>query len=352
MIINLAKKQKDILLIGNIKEDKSWSMHLYLKDILRKNKKVDFISPSSMIHPTLYKIFIYPFKIPRKYKLYHILDHSYSNLIYFLPKDKVIVTCHDLIPLKVDNVCSWRGKMMFWFYVYGLKRARLILVESKSTKRDIIKLLKIPSRKIRLVSFPLDLSPFYILKKNVKGKLKLKNKKVLLSVGSVSYKNTLLILKSLKEIKGIISDVILVKIGHFSKQELQYIKDYNLNNFIINKNNLSLKKMNEYYNASDILVFPSLYEGFGKPPLEAMSCGTPVITSNVSSLPEVVGIAAIKINPYSVSALTNAVLKIFSDGKLRDKSREAGLKNSKRFSLKQGVNDLKKIYSEILSQEL
>ena len=102
------------------------------------------------------------------------------------------------------------------------------------------------------------------------------------------------------------------------------------------------------YRLASLFVFPSLYEGFGLPPLEAMAAGTPVITSNVSSLPEVVGDAAILIDPYEPDEIAHAMRRVLTDEALRDDLRARGLARVKEFSWDRSVRRVREIYGEVL----
>lgn len=99
--------------------------------------------------------------------------------------------------------------------------------------------------------------------------------------------------------------------------------------------------------AAVLFVYPSVYEGFGLPPLEAMACGTPVITSNVSSLPEVVGDAAVLVDPYDIDALSSAMVRVLSDATLRDTLREKGLARSKMFSREETARQTLQVYEAV-----
>ena len=102
-----------------------------------------------------------------------------------------------------------------------------------------------------------------------------------------------------------------------------------------------------WYNAADLFVYPSLYEGFGLPPLEAMACGCPVITSNTSSLPEVVGDAGIMVDPHDVDALADAMERVLTDESLREDMRRRGLERAKRFSWQRSAREMWDIYEEV-----
>ena len=105
-----------------------------------------------------------------------------------------------------------------------------------------------------------------------------------------------------------------------------------------------------YYAGADLFVYPSLEEGFGLPPLEAMVCGTPVITSNCSSLPEVVGDAAITVNPFDVNALADAIGSVLGDAPLQERLRAAGLARSRRFSWAKAAEEHLRLYETVLGE--
>lgn len=102
------------------------------------------------------------------------------------------------------------------------------------------------------------------------------------------------------------------------------------------------------YGSAEVFVFPSLYEGFGWPPLEAMACGTPVICSNASSLPEVVGDAAVLIDPRDTAGLAHALLRVAGDKSLREQLRSRGLQRAAQFSWKRCADEVWRVYEEIL----
>src|SRR6202007_392150 len=101
------------------------------------------------------------------------------------------------------------------------------------------------------------------------------------------------------------------------------------------------------YRLASVFVFPSLYEGFGLPPLEAMASGTPVVTSNVSSLPEVAGDAAVLVDPYDTLDIKEGIKRVLTDPVLRAKLREKGLARARHFSWEQSVKRTLEIYKEV-----
>ena len=101
------------------------------------------------------------------------------------------------------------------------------------------------------------------------------------------------------------------------------------------------------YKGAELFIFPSLYEGFGMPVLEAMASGIPVITSNISSLPEVAGEAAILVNPYDIVEIAKAIKNVIKNDKLKKEMIEKGLKQARKFTWENSVKKLEKIYSEL-----
>jgi glycosyltransferase involved in cell wall biosynthesis len=99
-----------------------------------------------------------------------------------------------------------------------------------------------------------------------------------------------------------------------------------------------------------VFVFPSLYEGFGLPPLEAMAHGTPVVASNTSALPEVVGSAALLVNPENIFEISRALHRALTDQSLRERMKAAGLEQSQRFSWEASVQRMVQVYGEVVAE--
>ncbi len=104
------------------------------------------------------------------------------------------------------------------------------------------------------------------------------------------------------------------------------------------------------YNCATVFLYPSLYEGFGMPVLEAMACGVPVITSNITSMPEIAGDAAILINPRNPEELKNSILTLLNDKKLRNDLRERGFRQAKKFSWKKMAKETLEIYESLRNE--
>lgn len=126
------------------------------------------------------------------------------------------------------------------------------------------------------------------------------------------------------------------------------VKSLNLNKEVVFTGHVTNNNLILLYNQASLLVFPSLYEGLGLPPLEAMACGCPVITSKISSLPEYCGKAAYYINPYDTKQLTKAIVKVLADKKLKRRMVELGLAQVKKFSWKKTAKKTMLIYNSLL----
>ena len=136
--------------------------------------------------------------------------------------------------------------------------------------------------------------------------------------------------------------------NHEYKKILNIVKDLNLQKDVVFTGHMHDEILPELYNAADLFVFPSLYEGFGLPPLEAMACGTPVITSNASSLPEVVGDAGLRIDPYDISGLKDAMNTVLRNSDLRMEMVKKGLNRSEQFTWKKCAVETMNMYKEVL----
>ncbi len=120
------------------------------------------------------------------------------------------------------------------------------------------------------------------------------------------------------------------------------------NKNILFKNNVANEELVKFYSESKLFVFPSFYEGFGLPVLEAMVCGAPVITSNVSSLPEVGGDAVVYCNPYDIEDIKNKIEMVLGDEQLQQKMIEKGLKRAKQFTWEKAAKEHMKLFEEVL----
>jgi glycosyltransferase involved in cell wall biosynthesis len=279
----------------------------------------------------------------------HITNQELAYLLKYLDLEKTIVTCHDLIPWAYEKNHSkiWKDNMD------GIKKAEQIITISQFSKSEIIKYLDYPEERIHIISDAVD-HEFYKPNRDrtILKKFKIPdNDKVVLYVGSETPRMNLdFLLKSLSKLKKIFPNFKLIKIGepqsfgarnHF----LNSILEMGLEENVIFVGYIAEEELPKWYNASDLLVYPCLYAGFGLPPLEAMACGTPVITSNTTSLPEVVGDAGIMVDPDDEEAMTNSIYKVLTDQDLADDLIKKGLKRSELFNWEESAKNTLKVYN-------
>jgi glycosyltransferase involved in cell wall biosynthesis len=264
----------------------------------------------------------------------HIIDHSFAQVARFLNKGKTVVTCHDLIPLKYlpDGTRVEKDSVsleLFQKSVGYLKEVRLVLADSEATKIDLISLLQVPEERIRVV--PLGRNEAFkphTETSEIKSKLNLPSKKLLLHVGhNLPYKNIPSILRAMKILKDKDVSFHFVKVGpEFSVEQAALISELNLSDVITQVGHLSEKELISLYNSVDLLVYPSLFEGFGLPVLEAMSTSLPVLVSTDTSLEEITAKIIPGVDPKVPEVIAQGIIEI-----LNLKSQELGLLKEKLF---------------------
>jgi glycosyltransferase involved in cell wall biosynthesis len=282
----------------------------------------------------------------------HITSQEFAYLLNSVRLENSIVTCYDLIPWVYDHNRSsiWKENMD------GLKQAETIITISEFSRDEIVKYLDYPKQMIKIIYPAVDHSSYYHAHdKGILSKLDIPdNQKVVLYVGSeVPRQNVPLLIKAFALLKKKIPNIKLVKIGDpqsYGAREtiIQLINDLELRNDIIFAGYLPEEDMPKWYNAADILVYPCDYAGFGLPPLEAMACGTPVITSNTTSLPEVVGDAGIMIDPQDFELMADKMYDVLTNNKLKDKMINNGLKRSKLFKWDDSAKKTLEIYKTMI----
>jgi len=346
--------------INGLKTDEIFGMSKYQSEI---HSRLDNIKLNRIEYPDVSKVsginrlveyFAYPLIVKKKViknNIKHITRQDLAFLLELTDLKKTIVTCHDIIPIAYYNTRNPIWKLN----AKGLRKAERIITVSEFSKQDISKYIKYPEEKIEIIPPAVDHSLYYpnrnreALEKYGIGE----TEKVIMYVGAEEpRKNLQFLINSFSKLKNRISHVKLLKVGmpnYIGVREklLKQIESLNLQKDIIFTGYVSERELAELYNAVDLFVFPSLYEGFGIPPLEAMACGTPVITSNTSSLPEVVGDAAIQADPYNVEKFAEEMYKLLVDEELKEEMMRKGLERSKIFSWDASAKKTLKVYKEL-----
>jgi len=280
----------------------------------------------------------------------------------FFSKYKTIVTVHDLTPLVFPKYFprGVKGELKWQMQKMSLKKADAIITDSESSKKDIIKYAGAKPDKVNVVYLA---AGDEFRKKNLShGQIDLLRKKYrlpgkfVLYVGDVTWNKNLprLIEACLK------ADIPLVLAGKallssdFDRRNPWNQDLVKVQELCIGKKNIirigfiSDDDLVRLYNIATAFVMPSLYEGFGLPIPEAMSCGCPVISSKEGSIPEVAGDAAFYVDAYDIDSITGGIKEVFSSTDLQKELSEKGLIQSKKFSWKQTAEDTIKVYNEVL----
>jgi glycosyltransferase involved in cell wall biosynthesis len=262
------------------------------------------------------------------------------------PKNlKTIIVVHDLVaflfPIKHNRKAVLIEKLTL---KKALKKAIKIITISKSTESDLIKLFanKVVNLSEKITIIPCAASENFKKLSSTEQKNP-ENFKYILGVGTLEpRKNFEKLIEAFSLISKAFDYLRLVIIGGkgwgFEKNE---------SDKIIFKGYVAEKDLIHYYNSAEIFVFPSLYEGFGIPPLEAMQCGCPVIASNISSMPEVIGSAGLLVNPTNAHELAEAIKSVLTNQDLRSRLVAQGLVQSQKFSYKLSAQKLIELFKKI-----
>lgn len=301
-------------------------------------------------------------KIPKDVDLVHF--PYFEPFFLALPlykKYKTVVTVHDLTPIVFPKAFprGVRGEIKWQMQKFSLKKADAVVTDSKSSKKDIIRYVGIPEKKISVVFLAAG-EQFKVLDRgswmlDIQRKYDLPDRFVLY-VGDVTWnKNLPRLLNAVKEI-----DIAIVMVGKNLINE-NYDKNnpwsYDLNRlWELSKENKNIMRLGfvpdddlvAIYNLATVFTMPSLYEGFGLPILEAMSCGCPVITSKEGSLPEVAKEAAYFVDAYDYKSIAKGIKEVFNSENLQKELSQKGLENAAKFSWKTTAANTLKVYKDVL----
>lgn len=271
-----------------------------------------------------------------------------------------IITVHDLAFILYPETFS-KGKLLTKLLLIkpSLAKARMIIAVSENTKKDLIDVYKVPAEKIRVVYNGVDVEQFKPLEKSgVNRRLKELN----LTPGYILYVGTL---EPRKNVPALIKAYKLLKEKYNIKERLvigggkgwlyddifKLVSELELIDDIVFTGYVKAQDLPYLYNGAKVFVYPSLYEGFGLPPIEAMACGVPVVTGNVSSLPEVVGDAGIQISPTDVDSLAEAIHKIISIPEYAAELSAKGLERCKQFTWEETAKKTMAVYREVFNKQ-
>lgn len=284
------------------------------------------------------------------------LLHSPDFIPPFRRNCKSVITVHDLAFLLYPHFLTKEAARYYGQIDQAVRRTDHIIAVSESTRQDTIKLLGVPERKITVIHEAA--SPIYRpiapdeARRHV-SKAHGLDRDYILFVSTIEPRKNLpgLLQAYRKLLDGYKCSQELVLAGSrgwLSEEVYETVEALNLSDHVRFLGRVPSQQLLYLYNAARVLVHPSFYEGFGLPPLEAMTCGTPTIVSNVSALPEVVGDAAILIDPHDIDGLTVAMWHVLTDENLRASLSTKGLKRAQIFSWKHAAQETLNVYRRVV----
>ncbi len=285
--------------------------------------------------------------------LYHATDFTLPPT---LPSTRTILTVHDLSFVRVPEAASPALKAYLDQVVpRSVNHADHIIADSQATKDDLISLYHVNPQKITVILSgvnprfqPIDNRQ---ARERVRSKYGIGSLPFIFCVGTVqprkNYERVIQALARMRD-KHDVTLVIAGGKGWLEADIYRTLDTLNMRDYAHFIGFADDEDLPVLYSEARCLAFPSLYEGFGLPILEAMACGTPVLTSNVSSMPEAAGDAALLIDPYDTNAITTALASLISDDTLRDTLRQRGFSQAARFTWEHAAQQLADLYENLL----
>ena len=362
-IIKTMKIAIDIKSAGGEKAGKGWYTFHIVRNLLKLDSKNEYILyakdgipgfeefKNATVKRISSKSIFWHRKVAKDIKKQGV-DIFFAPSSYIIPallpkRIKTIVVVHDLVAFLFPNRHNKKAVYIEKLFLKkALKKANSVCTVSENTKRDVIEKFKYPKEKIKVVycSASDDFKPLQKEELNTFTQQTDLPKNFFLAVGTLEpRKNYLNLIKAFLEIQKTQPQynlVIVGKKGWDYEEIFQIIRENYLEKKVHILGYLSRNSIVKLYNLAKALVFPSYYEGFGIPPLEAMKCRCPVIASYSASIPEVVGDSSILINPESFEEIAGAMLKLTKDEELCEKLANQGFLQSKRFSWQNSAQKL------------
>lgn len=290
--------------------------------------------------------------------LFHIIDQGYGDLAAVLPKDRTVVTCHDLMLLRADEgVAGFRGRRQtvarFRWSTSYLRRVAHVACDSECTRGDVIRLCGVEPERASVIALgvrpmfaPLGDEAVERLRANLTNRARWR----LLHVSSgADYKNAETTIRVLAALRRNGADVGLIRAGTpLGSKERALCASLGVDDAVTDLRHVSDERLVELYNVCDVLLFPSFYEGFGLPVLEAMACGTPVAASNTPALVALAGGIALVADPLDVDAHVTNVLAVLDDPAEAARIRARGLERAATYTWERTASQYAALYRAVL----
>ncbi len=350
----LARHIKDI--------DSSVNLFLYSnRDIISKEENVEIACAGGLLgryNSSLWFQLSLPFYLNKQSGNKIELFHGTMAMLPLAVRMPTVITIYDLVLEKFPETMYWKN----WLSLKTLMRvsarkASKIIAISENTKKDIMEYFRIDEEKIRVIY--LGVNSQFSPQPDPNGTDVLSKYNLtdgyILSVGTLEpRKNFHRLINAYKMVasSGQKTPKLVIIGGHgWGNEELgKLVRESGLDERVMLAGYVQDDDLPILYRQATAFVYPSLYEGFGLPPLEAMACGTPVITSNLSSIPEVVGDAAILIDPYNTAEIAQAIASVLKNEGLRDNLRTNGLVRSRLSNWDKTARETLSLYQEVIEE--
>ena len=294
----------------------------------------------------------------RRHDLDIIHDPTGSCPILLAPTYRV-VTIHDVIPYLYPQTSTRLDRWIYRYWLpWAVQHVDVIITVSQQSRKDILHFLPVSPDKVMVIPEAAD-SRFRPLPDDVVASVLQRYdipKPYILYVGSLApRKNLPRLLRAYARVREWHPAWRLVIVGARKWKTTPIfatVQQLELEPYVHFTGYVADEDLPALYNGADLFVFPSLYEGFGLPVLEAMACGTPVITSNTSSLPEVAGDAALLVDPHDVEAIAAAMHRVLTDPDLARKLRKKGLARASQFTWERTARETIAVYEKVLGRHL
>jgi len=294
--------------------------------------------------------YYYPRKIPDTHSLYHISSQMMGQSAQHVTP--AIVTCHDLIAFEnadhLNKIKQWIQRK----HLKALRHASGLIFISEHSKKTFLEHFDYPEERTAVIYHGTSNLFHPRDKKACRAELNLPEKiPIIIAVGSESKrKNLPVTLQVIKKLRAAFPELLLLRVGDQSRFSREYLKENMLEENVQYRKNVPEETLAKYYNAADLLIFPSWYEGFGLPVVEAMSSGLPVVASNVTSIPEIVNDDRQLHEPDNVDAFAATAEKILSDNEYYNALSEHNLKQAVHFTWDNVARQTVAFYRKILGE--
>lgn len=279
----------------------------------------------------------------------HTLYHSPYYIMPYFPGVPAVVTLYDLIPQKFPALASAKARLFFRLFTrMALHAASHVITISEAARQDIVAAYPVQPDKITAV--PLAPAPHFQPMPNASIKRPLPEKYVLYVGSNKPHKNLVRLVQAWQTVHQHYRDVVLVIAGAWDNhypQPKAWAEKVGLETAVHFIGPVTETELPILYSRAQLFVFPTLYEGFGLPVIEAMACGTAVTCSNQSSLPEVGGDAAVYFNPASTEEIAQSIITLLNEEALRAELQKRALQQAKKFTWEETAKQTTAVYRMI-----